>query len=224
MSKPTLSTIAGVALIVLPLAFVAGYLGSLVGSPGPVDPSPTAPARRINDGSLSGRVNELERRLQALEGHGLKETAEQALQLATTNERRIEALERRGPAAPVESGAATPVKRKTQAERIEEQATLSFEEQAHRIGIKTTHQVLLHHLNLFGKFDEKGAADRKTQALSDAQRVAGAWKMDQDKAREIYLSSMDRYATEVGPLLGDGVKSADLETVRARYRGVTVGD
>ncbi len=163
----------------------------------------------------------MERRLQALEGHGLKETAEQALQLATTNERRIEALERRGPAAPVESGAATPVRRKTQAERIEENATLSIREQALEIGIHTTHEVLLHHLNLFGKFDEKGAADRKTQALSDAQRVAGAWKMDQDKAREIYLSSMDRYATEVGPLVGNGLKSADLETVRARYRGIT---
>ena len=95
MSKPTLSTIAGVALIVLPLAFVAGYLGSLVGAPGAADPSPTTSPRRINDGTLSSRVNELERRLQALEGHELKETAEQALQLATTNERRIESFGQR---------------------------------------------------------------------------------------------------------------------------------
>ena len=207
------------AVVLLPVAFGAGWLGSQMGAPEPApvenEEAPTAQISR-----LTRYMEELDRRLQVLEQYrqGADDrwttTGNQLNELAT----RVDALERRPAAqAPTTAPETVDTVENPGAKQGEADALADIQEAMARRVADTARSLLPHRLKLFADTTAEGAAARSTQARIEGRAAATNFGGDPDSMADAFDAFMQRAATEIGPLVGDGIESADLGLVKERY-------
>lgn len=222
------SSLALNALVLLPLALAAGWLGSLLAQPAGLPSAPQSAASRDPDAATKDRLDEFDRRIDNVDrkASDADETARAALDTVARLESRVEALERR-PAAGPGTGPATGVGESgTDGKEIEVGVKVverTLEEQAREQYVRTQRGFLDYEIGLYGDATEEGEAKRKSQAYADGQRMAvqlGLKDNKADRLKHVYLDHMTRAVQELGPYVRSGLAEADLGTVRDIYRGL----
>lgn len=208
------------AAVCIPLALAAGYLGAELNTPVPSAEDTRRSAGGSTDGALLSFVNEMDRRLTVIQD---RIDAQDRLDTAQGNQiqeilTRLDKLERMpatvaaAPETIDPDGATEDAPSKTELE-IAESLNAQIAKQA--IAVSRAHLVLK--FKTWSDTSAQGELDRRANAFVEAERVLKHFGGEQEEVRQIFLSYYERLATEVGPLVSQGVEAADYETVRPRY-------
>ena len=178
------------ALLVLPLAFAAGYLGSLLHAPAAVPAGRTTGASDL--ALVRDRIEELDRRVANLEGNltTVRDTAEEALRRADENAIRLERLETGGGVSPPKTPDGDSADKRLEDEIATDPESLR--DQMLRRAVRVNRGLLHHELGLYADGTPGGEANRKAQAYADAQRMGSVLRLDDEHAADLRVDHHPR--------------------------------